>query len=62
MKKILKNFIRIEDWTGKCLFEGHCEDPEVLRIMQLNEVPNDDIFVCWQDENDTRNVYEYIYF
>lgn len=57
-----KDHIVIEDWTGKILFEGPCDDPKVLKIMQLNEAPNDDIFVFWLNENDTRNVYEFIYF
>lgn len=58
----MENNIIIQDWTGKILFQGDCESPEVLRIMQLNEAPNDDIFVYWENENDKRNVYEYIYF
>lgn len=60
--KTKKNQIRIEDWTGNVLFEGHCDDPKVLKIMRLNKAPNDDIYVFWLDDKDERNVYEYIYF
>ena len=52
--------ISIQDWAGNTLFEGHYEDPEVFRIMQLNEAPNDDIFVYWEDETREDNVYEFI--
>ena len=54
--------IRIEDWAGNVLFEGSHNDTEVLRIMQLNDAPNDDIFVYWVDETETENVYECIDF
>lgn len=54
--------IKIENWTGEILFEGDCEDKEVLRIMEKNNAPNDDIFVYWEDVNNGENVYEYIYF
>ena len=57
----MKDHIRIEDWAGNILFEGHCEDKQVLKVMRKNKAPNDDIFVCWQDETDERNVYEFIY-
>ena len=57
----MKNEILIQDWIGNVLFRGDADDPEVLRIMQLNEAPNDDIYVSWTDETDERNVYEHIY-
>lgn len=61
-KKSKKDLIIIEDWAGNVLFEGHCKDPQVLKIMRKNKAPNDDIYVSWQNEKDDRNVYEYIYF
>jgi hypothetical protein len=54
--------IKIQDWTGKVLFEGPYNSPRVLEIMQLNNAPNDDVFVYWSDENIEKNVYEYIDF
>ena len=55
------NNIRIEDWTGKVLFEGNCEDKKVSTVMRKNKAPNEDIFVYWEDENREDNVYEFIY-
>lgn len=59
---MIQKDIRIEDWAGNVLFEGSHNDTEVLRIMQLNDAPNDDIFVYWVDETETENVYECIDF
>ena len=58
----MKNHIIIEDWAGNILFEGKATDKEVLRIMRLNDAPNDDIYVSWANESDERNVYEHIAF
>lgn len=61
-KENKKDYIKILDWAGNLLFSGHCDDKEVLKVMIKNNAPNDDIFVCWQNENDERNVYEWILF
>ena len=58
----MKDIIIIQDWTGNILFEGKYNDEKVLKIMQQNDAPNDDIFVFWKNEKDKRNVYEYIDF
>jgi len=57
-----KDHIKIEDWAGNVLFTGHCDNPEVLKVMKKNKAPNDDIYVSWVDETDERNVYEFIHF
>jgi hypothetical protein len=57
----MNNNIIIQDWAGNNLYRGNKDDPEVLRIMRKNKVPNDDIWVCWEDEEREENVYEYIY-
>ena len=54
--------IIIKDWADNTLFEGDYDNSEVLRIMKLNDAPNDDIFIYWLDEKQTENVYEYINF
>lgn len=58
----MKDQIRIEDWAGNVLFEGHYEDKQVLKIMRKNKAPNDDIYVFWEDEDKEDNVYEFIDF
>lgn len=60
--KFKKDHIKIIDWAGNILFQGHYEDKKVLSTMRRNKAPNDDIFVSWLNENDSRNVYEFIYF
>jgi hypothetical protein len=60
MKKDKNDNIIIQDWTGKVLFEGNCDDDKVIKIMRKNQAPNDDIFVYWLDPNRDDNVYEYI--
>lgn len=58
----MKDQIRIEDWAGNVLFEGHYKDKQVLKIMRKNKAPNDDIYVFWEDEDREDNVYEFIDF
>lgn len=61
----LKDKIIIKDWIGRVLFEGHYNDSDVLRIMELNKDEDgllEDISVYWLDENDKRNVWEHIDF
>lgn len=70
-----KDLIRIIDWTGTVLFEGPYNDPEVDVVLDANRCSCDfdeictectgtgfcgDFIVEWVDQNDERNVYEYI--
>ena len=68
--------IKITDWTGRVLFEGSYKDPKVDQVLDANrctsKVCNDicqwcdgsgysgDFEVNWLNQNDTRNVYEFI--
>lgn len=62
MKNSFFDMIKIEDWAGNVLFQGMYYDKKVLKIMELNEAPNDDIYVSWVDEDRNDNVYEFISF
>lgn len=62
MKNSFYDMIKIKDWAGNLIFQGMYYDEKVLKIMQLNEAPNDDIFVYWCDETRNDNVYEFILF
>jgi len=56
-----KDYFKIEDWAGNLLFSGHINDSKnYAHIFKINDL--DDIYCYWLDENDERNVYEYIYF
>ena len=71
----MKNQIVLQDWAGNILFEGHYKDKDVDRVLDANRCDCDytpdcekceetgyigDFEAYWQDENDTRNIYEYI--
>ena len=67
--------IVITDWTGKVLFKGPYSDPKVDEVLDANrckDCAQDECIKCdgtgysgdfevnWVNENDTRNVYEFI--
>jgi hypothetical protein len=77
----MKDHIKIVDWTGRILFEGHHKSKEVDRVLEANRCVECDgkiqemdyncnncdgtsyegeFEVFWIDENDDRNVYEFI--
>lgn len=71
-----KDWIKIVDWTGRVLFQGHYEDKQVDKVLKANRCKcwakkepcskcnetgySGDFEVSWMNENDSRNVYEYI--
>lgn len=56
--------IIIEDWTGRVLYEGHCDNPSFDRIIEINRDPETgdcpDIAIFWKNKKRTENVYEHI--
>lgn len=69
----MKNAIIIQDWAGNILFEGNCKSKQVDKVLDANRCNcnseckqcdgtgyKGDFEVRWQNENDTRNVYEFI--
>lgn len=67
--------ITITCWTGKVLFKGPCTSPEVDAVLDANRCDCKEVESCkscdgtgykgdfevyWLNENDTRNVYEFI--
>ena len=67
--------IVITDWTGRELFKGSAQDPKVDQVLDANRCKcanvdscklcdgtgySGDFEVNWINENDTRNVYEFI--
>ncbi len=57
MSKFNNNII-ITDWINNILFEGHKDDKEVERIIEINDI--EDIYVEWQDTSCQLNVWDYI--
>ena len=71
-----RDVISIKDWTGRELFKGSAQDPQVNVVLDANrctsKVCNDSCQLCdgsgysgdfevnWVNENDKRNVYEFI--
>lgn len=69
----MKNKIIIQDWAGNVLYKGHYKSNKVDKVLDTNRCScgseckecNDtgysgDFEVYWMDENDKRNVYEFI--
>lgn len=69
----MKNHIQIIDWAGNILFEGHYNDPEADKVLDVNRCNCEegcdkcdhtgyagDFSINWLDQDDERNVYEYI--
>lgn len=69
----MKNIIIIQDWAGNILFEGNYKSKKVDAVLDANRCNCEsgcskcdgtgykgDFEVYWENENDTRNVYEYI--
>ena len=67
--------ILIKCWTGRELFKGSVQDPKVDQVLDANRCKcanvdscklcdgigySGDFEVNWINENDTRNVYEFI--
>lgn len=70
----MKDQIIIIDWIGNLLFEGHYEDNQVDEVLNANRCHclgedcddcngtgyTSNFYVYWKDEQDERNVYEWI--
>ena len=71
----MKNNIIIQDWAGNILFQGDYKNTKVDLILDNNRCGCDsnpecakcegtgyegDLEIYWQNENDKRNVYEYV--
>lgn len=69
----MKNAIVIQDWAGNILFTGSHTDKKVDLVLEANRCKcaaeckacdgtgySGDFEVYWKNENDTRNVYEFI--
>ena len=67
--------IIITDWTGRDLFKGSYKDPKVDQVLDANRCKCGDVESCefcnstgyngdfevnWLNQNDKRNVYEFI--
>lgn len=70
-----RDMIKITCWTGRVLFQGSYKDPKVDAVLDANRCKcadvescefcnstgyNGDFEVNWVNENDKRNVYEFI--
>ena len=52
------NDIIITDWAGNIMFEGHRSGDKVQEIIDNNDI--EDIYLDWQNEDRTDNVWEYV--
>jgi len=74
----MKDHIKIVDWAGNILYQGHYKKKEVDKVLDANRCDRcgksdgcvycddtgyiGDFSIYWVDENRNDNVYEFIYY
>ena len=72
----MKDHIKVIDWAGNILFQGHMDDPQVDIVLDANRCKcsdnseycidcdgtgySGDFYIKWEDQEDQRNVYEFV--